>query len=156
MAVNRDPFASLHIGLITTETDDIESTHTPEGGNRFRPVKKCNDLLALWSDAYILTDDFRVRLDPRRRSGAAPAGDPLVTLDDKFYGLIDDMTARFPHGAPSLVQCRSLTVDGDVYFGAGVVVKGDVTVCNRSDRPLWIEDGALLTGDSPHSALPRN
>jgi UTP--glucose-1-phosphate uridylyltransferase len=124
--------------------------------NRFRPVKKCNDLLALWSDAYILTDDFRVRLDPRRRSGAAPAGDPLVTLDDKFYGLIDDMTARFPHGAPSLVQCRSLTVDGDFYFGAGVVVKGDVTVCNRSDRPLWIEDGALLTGDSPHSALPRN
>lgn len=121
--------------------------------NRFRPVKKCNDLLALWSDAYVLTDNYRVRLDPRRHSGAAPAGDPLVILDDPFYGLIDDMTARFPHGAPSLVQCRSLTVCGDVYFGAGVVVKGDASVCNRSGGPLWIPDGTVLTGEVERSAL---
>lgn len=121
--------------------------------NRFRPVKKCNDLLALWSDAYILTDDFRVRLDPRRHSGVAPAGDPLVTLDDRYYTLIDDMQARFPHGAPSLLHCRSLTVCGDVYFGKGVVVEGDATVCNQSDGPLWIADGALLTGEVERSAL---
>ena len=114
--------------------------------NRFRPVKKCNDLLALWSDAYVLSEDFRVRLDPRRHTGAAPAGDPLVTLDDTFYGLIDDMTARFPHGAPSLVQCSVVEVDGDVYFGSGVVVNGDVTVRNRSGSPRWIEDGAILSG----------
>ncbi|RLT34779.1 MAG: UTP--glucose-1-phosphate uridylyltransferase [Chloroflexi bacterium] len=114
--------------------------------NRFRPVKKCNDLLALWSDAYVLTENFQVRLDPRRHSGEAPAGDPLVVLDDNYYGLIDDLTARFPHGAPSLVQCRSLTVDGDVYFGEGVVVNGDVTVRNPSNSPLWIADGAVLSG----------
>ena len=115
--------------------------------NRFRPVKKCTDLLTLWSDAYILTESFRVRLDPRRHSGAAPAGDPLVTLDEHYYGLIDDMTARFPYGAPSLVQCRSLTVCGDVYFGKGVVVEGDATVHNQSGSPRQIEDGTLLTGD---------
>lgn len=115
--------------------------------NRFRPVKKCNDLLALWSDAYVLTENFRVRLDPRRHSGAAPAGDPLVTLDDDYYTLIDDMIARFPHSAPSLLQCRSLTVCGDVYFGKDVVVQGDATVRNENDSPRCIPDGAVLTGD---------
>ncbi|MBX3051758.1 MAG: UTP--glucose-1-phosphate uridylyltransferase [Caldilineaceae bacterium] len=115
--------------------------------NRFRPVKKCNDLLALWSDAYFLTDGFRVRLDPVRHSGAAPAGDPLVTLDERYYGLIDDLQARFPHGAPSLVQCRSLEVCGDVYFGRDVVVEGDVRICNRSGVTQWIEDRRVLTGD---------
>ncbi|RLT44572.1 MAG: UTP--glucose-1-phosphate uridylyltransferase [Chloroflexi bacterium] len=121
--------------------------------NRFRPVKKCNDLLALWSDAYVLTDNFRVRLDPCRHSGAAPAGDPLVTLDDSYYTLIDDMKARFPHGAPSLLQCSSLTVCGDVYFGAGVVVQGNASVCNRSGGPLWIADGTVLRGEMECSAL---
>ncbi len=121
--------------------------------NRFRPVKKCTDLLALWSDAYVLTEGYRVRLDPRRHSGAAPAGDPLVILDDSYYGLIDEMDRRFPHGAPSLLQCRSLTVCGDVYFGKGVVVEGDATVCNQSDGPLWIADGALLTGVMDRPAL---
>lgn len=115
--------------------------------NRFRPVKKCNDLLALWSDAYVLTDACRVRLDPRRHNGQAPSGDPLVQLDDRFYGLIDDMTARFPHGAPSLLQCSSLTVCGDVYFGRGVAAEGAVTVRNLSDAPRWIADGLLLSGD---------
>jgi len=115
--------------------------------NRFRPVKKCNDLLALWSDAYVLAENFRVRLDPRRHSGVAPAGDPLVTLDDGYYTLIDDMLARFPHGAPSLLQCRSFTVYGDVYFGKDVVVQGDVTVRNENDSPRCIPDGAVLTGN---------
>lgn len=142
------------MGLAISLFEGSQALSVPR--NRFRPVKKCNDLLALWSDAYVLTDNFRVRLDPRRHSGEAPGGDPLVTLDDKYYGLIDDMTARFPHGAPSLVQCRSLTVCGDVYFGAGVVVHGDATVCNPSNSPLWIADGAVLTGKMEHSTLPGN
>ena len=75
-----------------------------------------------------------------------PAGvDPLVRLDERYYGLIDAMSARFPSGAPSLVQCRSLTVRGNVYFGAGVIVEGDATVHNETDAPLWIEDGTRLT-----------
>lgn len=114
--------------------------------NRFRPVKKCNDLLALWSDAYVLTDSYRLRLDPRRHSGQAPSGDPLIALDENCYGLIEKMRERFPHGAPSLVHCRSLTVKGNVYFGRDVRVEGDVTVCNVSNEARCIADDALLTG----------
>lgn len=133
------------MGLAVSIFSGSQAVSVPR--NRFRPVKKCNDLLALWSDAYVLTESFRVRLDPRRHNGAAPPGDPLVTLDDAYYTLIDDMIARFPHGAPSLLQCRSFTVSGDVYFGKGVVVRGDVTVRNTSSRPQRIQDGAVLTGE---------
>jgi len=139
------------MGLAISVFDGAQAISVPR--NRFRPVKKCNDLLALWSDAYILTDNFRVRLDPRRRNGAAPAGDPLVRLDDRYYGLIDAMSARFPSGAPSLVQCRSLTVHGNVYFGAEVIVEGDASVHNETDAPRWIEDGTRLTGEAERLTL---
>ena len=35
-------------------------------------------------------------------------------------------------------------VDGDVQFGRGVVVRGDVRVVNDGDGPLRIEDGTVL------------
>merc|ERR1711988_879810 len=38
---------------------------------RFAPVKKCEDLLALRSDAYILTEDYRIQLAPER-NGVPP------------------------------------------------------------------------------------
>jgi UTP--glucose-1-phosphate uridylyltransferase len=107
---------------------------------RFAPVKKNSDLLALWSDAYALTPDYHVELVAERRG--AP---PVLRLDDRYYGLIDDMRERFPAGAPSLVRCDSLTVTGDVRFGAGVVVAGTVTVENPNDAQMVIPDGALLT-----------
>jgi UTP--glucose-1-phosphate uridylyltransferase len=107
---------------------------------RFAPVKKNSDLLALWSDAYVLTDDYHVALDPQRQGEP-----PVVRLDDRFYGLIDDMQARFPAGAPSLVCCDALTVQGDVRFGAGVMVQGTVTIQNPDDVQMVIPDGTWLT-----------
>jgi UTP--glucose-1-phosphate uridylyltransferase len=106
---------------------------------RFAPVKKNSDLLALWSDAYLLTEDWRIVLDPIRAD--LP---PAVTLDDRYYAMIDEMTARFPAGAPSLIACNSLQVQGDCYFGSGVIVRGDVSVTVPEGDVLWIEDGTLL------------
>ena len=51
-----------------------------------------------------------------------------------------DFDARFPHGAPSLRECESLTVKGDVTFGRDVVVRGSVEV----QGPREIADGELL------------
>jgi Galactokinase galactose-binding signature len=56
---------------------------------------------------------------------------PVVTLDDDHYKddhykLGPDFEQRFPEGAPSLRHCGRLEVGGDVTFGAGVVVEGDV------------------------------
>jgi UTP--glucose-1-phosphate uridylyltransferase len=103
---------------------------------RFSPVKTTEDLLALRSDAYVLADDARVELAPSR--DGTP---PVVDLDDEYYKLLRDFDARFPAGAPSLVQCERLAVEGDVSFGRDVVVRGAVTVRG----PRRIEDGTELT-----------
>src|SRR3954463_3093237 len=107
---------------------------------RFAPVKTTSDLLALRSDAYVLTDAAHVEPAEGRD------GPPVVDLDDDHYKLLADFEARFPSGPPSLVQCERLTVEGDVLFGAEVVVRGDVTVEHDGDDQLRIEDGTVLEG----------
>jgi UTP--glucose-1-phosphate uridylyltransferase len=102
---------------------------------RFSPVKTTEDLLALRSDAYVLTDDARVQLAPER--DGTP---PVVDLDDEHYKLLRDFEARFPAGEPSLVECDRFEVEGDVTFGAGVVARGSVKVVG----PRTVEDGTVL------------
>jgi UTP--glucose-1-phosphate uridylyltransferase len=104
--------------------------------SRFTPVKTTNDLLVLRSDAYDLTGDARVVLAGGRSTP------PLVDLDSKYFKLLRDFDARFAAGPPSLVACDRLTVEGDVTFGRGVVVRGTVAV----EGPRRIEDGAVLEG----------
>jgi UTP--glucose-1-phosphate uridylyltransferase len=104
---------------------------------RFSPVKTTEDLLALRSDAYVLAGDGRVELAPSR--DGTP---PVVDLDDDHFKLLRDFDAHFPAGAPSLVACERLAVEGDVTFGREVVVRGVVTVRG----PRRIEDGAVLAG----------
>jgi UTP--glucose-1-phosphate uridylyltransferase len=103
---------------------------------RFAPVKTTSDLLVLRSDAYELTGDARLVLADGRSSA------PLVSLDDDFYKRLQDFDERFPDGAPSLVDAERLKVDGDVTFGAGVVVRGSVTV----EGPKRLDAGTVLEG----------
>ncbi len=105
---------------------------------RFAPVKTCDDLLGVRSDAYVLTDDWRVVLNPERRYGV-----PVISLDPKYYKLIDQMEARFPYGPPSLIECERLTVKGDVRFGRGVVCRGVVEVVNEEPEQMIIEGVTL-------------
>ena len=51
-----------------------------------------------------------------------------------------------PSGPPSLVECDSLTVRGDARFGAGVVVRGTVTLAQQGGEPLVVADGTVLSG----------
>jgi UTP--glucose-1-phosphate uridylyltransferase len=101
---------------------------------RFAPVKTTNQLLVVRSDAYSLADDWTVRAwsDPI----------PVVELDGAYYKLLADFESRFPFGAPSLRDCRRLSVSGDVAFGRDIVVKGAVALSG----PLSVPDGAVLEG----------
>jgi UTP--glucose-1-phosphate uridylyltransferase len=101
---------------------------------RFAPVKTTDDLCALRSDAYRLTDDAQVAL--------AADGVPFVALDSDYFKVLRDYDARFPEGEPSLKECKRFEVAGDVRFGRGVVVRGAVTVSG----PREVEDGAVLEG----------
>jgi UTP--glucose-1-phosphate uridylyltransferase len=122
--------------------DDAAAVRVPRV--RFAPVKNTGDLLAVRSDAYELTDDFRVV-----PSTARTLGPLVVTLDPPYYGFVDQMEARFPHGAPSLVACELLGVVGDVKFGRDVVVRGTVQLANRGDVQREIPDGTVLEGGPP-------
>src|SRR4051794_10304597 len=99
---------------------------------RFAPVKTTDDLLALRSDAYRLTEDARVEL--------AREAVPIVTLDSDYYKLIRDFEQRFPKGPPSLREAERFEVSGDVTFGAHVVARGNVKV----EGPATIADGTKL------------
>merc|ERR1712066_1197101 len=77
---------------------------------RFAPVKTTNDLFALRSDAYRLTEDFRIELAPER-SGVPPN----IKLDG-MYKFVDAMDKMTPSGPPSLINCNKLVVEGDVEF----------------------------------------
>ena len=103
--------------------------------SRFAPVKTTNDLLVVWSDAYELTPDGRM-------TPTYDDGGPVVTLDDDHYKLVPDFEKRFSAGAPSLRRCTRLEVEGDVTFGAGVVVEGDVHLTG----PHRVPDGEILRG----------
>jgi UTP--glucose-1-phosphate uridylyltransferase len=112
---------------------------------RFAPVKTTNDLLNLWSDNY--KDETDGTVCPVNLTGDAEiAGSLDVQLDGRYYSKVDDFAARFPHGAPSLKDCTSFKVQGDVSFGRGVVCHGDVVVTNASTVTAVVADGTVLSG----------
>jgi UTP--glucose-1-phosphate uridylyltransferase len=109
---------------------------------RFIPVKRCRDLLSLWSDCYVMTEDGQIISNPDRRLDAIE-----IVLDERFYKRIDQLKKRFPYDAPSLIDCRSLKVEGNVYFGKEVVIKGDVQILNTSSGKVSIPGGTVINND---------
>lgn len=105
--------------------------------DRFAPVKKTNDLLAIWSDAYELNDSYQVVL----KRGLIAA--PTIELDDKYYGSIELMLQRFKAGVPSLQNCKKLKISGDITFGADTICEANVELLAHA--PVYLTN-RLLTG----------
>ncbi|MDB6111732.1 MAG: phosphoglucomutase [Pedosphaera sp.] len=114
--------------------DDAGAIVVPR--SRFAPVKTTSDLLALRSDAYAVTEDWRLVLAPRTLGIQ-----PTIDLDSDAYKLVDQLDAMLTDGVPSLALCRELTVRGPVQFSAKNVFKGKVTVTNRSGAPKKLPPG---------------
>ncbi len=99
---------------------------------RFAPVKKTSDLLSLRSDAYETHTNGRIMLIPERNN--IP---PTVKLSDN-YKFVDQLETL---GQPSLKHATQLTVDGNVRFEEGVIIKGAVKITNLSEEVLTIPAG---------------
>ncbi len=91
--------------------------------HRFAPVKSTGDLLAIRSDAYVLSPDYRILPAP-----GGPGDRLVIDLDPAFFKRVDQLDARTPHGPPSLIRARRLTVRGDVTFAKGAVIEGEVEI----------------------------
>jgi UTP--glucose-1-phosphate uridylyltransferase len=114
--------------------------------HRFYPVKTCSDLLAVRSDCFVYAEDESLRINPIRIKSNKPEA-TKVKLDPDYYTKIDDLDQRFAAGAPSLVECDELTVEGDVRFDKGVTIKGAVSIKNRQDAQAIIKAGTVIDKD---------
>lgn len=119
--------------------------------SRFSPVKTTNDLLAVRSDTYILTDDYRVMMDPDRGEQEL-----VVDLDPAYYRLVDEMERRFPHGPPSLLECHHFKVRGDIRFGPDVVLQGSVHLQHCGPGQFTIHGDSKITSNAPTVAETQN
>uniref|UniRef100_A0A166I510 UTP--glucose-1-phosphate uridylyltransferase n=1 Tax=Daucus carota subsp. sativus TaxID=79200 RepID=A0A166I510_DAUCS len=87
--------------------------------SRFLPVKASSDLLLVQSDLYTLADGLVTR-----NSARANPANPAIELGPEFKK-VADFLKRFK-SIPSIVELDSLKVSGDVWFGTGVTLKGEV------------------------------
>jgi UTP--glucose-1-phosphate uridylyltransferase len=110
---------------------------------RFFPVKKCNELLAVRSDLFRFSVRNTLLPNPDRRANEMPR----IRLDNKYYGRTDLFDQRFPEGAPSLIECDTLSIEGDVRFERDIKIRGKVRIQNTQPSQIVIRAGAILEGD---------
>ncbi|MBN1983965.1 MAG: UTP--glucose-1-phosphate uridylyltransferase [Chitinivibrionales bacterium] len=110
--------------------------------SRFKPVKKCDDLLLLQSDRFLLTENFELLQNP-----ACTTPQCIVTLDQNYFGTYQSLKKRFPFGIPSLLDCSALAIQGDVVFGKNCTVKGAVKIRNGSSVQKQIADNTIIDID---------
>ncbi|KAG9442532.1 hypothetical protein H6P81_018386 [Aristolochia fimbriata] len=105
--------------------------------SRFLPVKATSDLLLVQSDLYTVVDGFVIRNEVRTN----PAN-PSVELGPEFKK-VSNFLGRFK-SIPSIIELDSLKVTGDVWFGANITLKGNITVAAKSGVKVEIPDGVVL------------
>jgi len=125
------------MGAAIASFNDSIAVRTPK--SRFTPIKTSNELLGLWSNAFVLSKSYLVGVNPERKEDFI-----VINLDNNFYKNIDDLQARFPQGAPDLLNCKSLTITGDVKFESDVKLIGDVVINNNANQQMVIEAGTIL------------
>lgn len=128
------------MGAAISNFNDSTALRIPK--TRFIPIKTTNELLGLWSNAFILDKNYLVVTNPKRKANAI-----VIHLDPHYYSKIDDLQAHFPSGAPDLIDCQQFTISGDVRFSANVKIIGSVTINNTSDRQLVIEPNTVFEND---------
>lgn len=114
--------------------------------SRFFPVKTCNELLAVRSDCFLFSGDKQLIVNPERVQ-EDNCFNINIDLDPRYYRKIDMFNKRFANGIPSLIDCNSLKIIGDVFFEANVKIKGSVVINNRSGSQAVIKEGMVIERD---------
>ncbi|CAN0911690.1 UTP--glucose-1-phosphate uridylyltransferase [Linum grandiflorum] len=105
--------------------------------SRFLQLNTTSDLLLVKSDLYAVIDGSLAR-NPFRSSPL----DPSIQLGPEFEK-IDHFESRF-QSIPSIVELDALKVTGDVWFGAGVTLKGTVSINAKPGTTLEIPNGSVI------------
>ncbi|KAI9081617.1 hypothetical protein K1719_036503 [Acacia pycnantha] len=106
--------------------------------SRYLPLNRTSDLLLTQSDLYTSKEGILTR-NPNR----VDPMDPEIHLGPEFEK-VEDFQSRFK-SIPSIVELDSLTVRGDVWFGANITLKGVVTIAAKPGMKLEIPDGVVIT-----------
>ncbi|KAL1330001.1 hypothetical protein AAHE18_12G081900 [Arachis hypogaea] len=115
--------------------DKLIGVSVPEP--RFLPLDATSDLLLLQSDLYTCKEGVLTR-NPARTNPL----NPVIDLGPEFQK-IGDFQSRFK-SIPSIVGLDSLTVRGNVWFGANITFKGQVTITAKPGLRLEIPDGVVI------------
>jgi len=111
--------------------DKAEAVVVPR--TRFAPVKNNNELFVRWSNIYELHDGHSLIINPKFNGEQ-----PDIKLQDKYFKIYSDFAARVDKDNPvDLLNCVSLTVTGNVYFGQGVTIIGRVEIVGNDDPNGW-------------------
>ncbi|KAE8676528.1 UTP--glucose-1-phosphate uridylyltransferase [Hibiscus syriacus] len=105
--------------------------------SRFLPVKASSDLFLVQSDLYTLADGL-----VSRNSARANPENPSIELGPEFKK-VSNFLSRFK-SIPSIIDLDNLSVSGDVWFGANIVLKGKVKIAAKDGVKLEIPDGTVL------------
>jgi UTP--glucose-1-phosphate uridylyltransferase len=119
--------------------EDATVVYVPR--SRFFPVKTTEDLMAVRSDCFEFSPEQKLTANPGRTEDL-----PLICLDPRYYGKIDEFNQRFP-SIPSLRKCASLDIEGDVRFEPQVTLKGHVKIKNTVPSQAVIPKNSLLEGN---------
>jgi UDP-N-acetylglucosamine pyrophosphorylase len=109
---------------------------------RFSPVKTTADLVALRSDAYAITQDWRLVL-----ANGEASEPPTIDLDPAYYKLVDQLEDKFQNGVPSLKGCRELRVRGPIRFRQDNCFQGVVNLTNPLNESLQLPAGTYKDSD---------
>ncbi|CAN1226243.1 UTP--glucose-1-phosphate uridylyltransferase [Linum grandiflorum] len=128
---------SLKVDNVSTSElfDKAVGINVPQ--SRFLQLNTTSDLLLVKSDLYAVIDGSLAR-NPFRSSPL----DPSIQLGPEFEK-IDHFESRF-QSIPSIVELDALKVTGDVWFGAGVTLKGNVSINAKPGTTLEIPNDSVI------------
>ena len=106
---------------------------------RFIPTKTCADLSLVMSSFYQWdAESGTLKINPKRTFGSIP----VISLGPA-YGKLPDFHMRMP-SVPAMDQLESLTVVGDVRFGANCELRGNVVIVADEGKTLFIPPGSVI------------